>query len=162
MSCFEGKNGRKPLITCKTVGYTYIMTYMLESCGIPGNFGTKVMGVRSIFLAARIFLTSWHKILPEMLEGLLGTTLCIRSKCNMGWCTFCASFTVNNNHMKTSAAKFGAKFILLIDIIHCWCGGITLKGGAQWADVWPEAIIFSIYRRYNTPLVPLLRYILIF
>ena len=28
MSCFEGKTGRKPLITCKIVCYTYVTTYL--------------------------------------------------------------------------------------------------------------------------------------
>ena len=38
MSCFEGENGRKPLIPCKTVRYTYIMTYMARKLLNPRKF----------------------------------------------------------------------------------------------------------------------------
>ena len=63
---------RKTLIPCQTVGYTYIMTYMVRKLLIPRNFGHQgcVWGWR-VFLASRFFSTLRVMVVTQIFESLL-------------------------------------------------------------------------------------------
>ena len=71
MSCFEGKTGRKPLITCKTVCYTYIMIYMVKNLFLPRKFWHQGCGRWIIFLSAIICSTLRVMVVTQILESLL-------------------------------------------------------------------------------------------